>query len=113
VRPYLETAVIFVILTALAWCVLPALVRQGCKGSVVLRDKVVWRLLDPRAVRPRAEPPAAATGACVNTAIVSGGTAIVNAATGAVRGALSVVGLRDAAPAAAPSSEAADKTVLV
>jgi hypothetical protein len=107
----METAAIFATLTVLAWCVLPALVRRGCKGTVVLRDKVVWRTLDPRVLAARTDPPAAAEGARDHTATVSGGAALVNAATGAVRGALSAVVFRDAA--ATPSSEAADTTALV
>ena len=99
-RPYVETLVIFVALVLCSCVVMPTLVRAGCKGSVVLREKLVWRQIDPRALEP--------AGKGAPEAYAARRPVVVEAAVGAVKSVFRAVGLGEKAekPPAAPAPRA-------
>lgn len=70
VEPYLVTLGVLVFLLVFSCCVAPAYIQAGCLKSAVLREKINWRKLDPRAMarlfekdKRKAEAAAAASAA--------------------------------------------------
>ena len=87
--PYYQTLAIFLFLACCGCFGMPALVRAGCKGSVVLREKLVWRELHPKAragSKQDTPPSEAAVGGAVSAA--------VGAVSSRVTNAMRAVGLR-------------------
>ena len=91
IKPYIETLVIFLLLVCLGCYVMPSLVKAGCKGSAVVREKLVWRQLDPRVVEAKAEQETAAKAAANKKEGGVGGVPIVGGLVDAVVGGVTGV----------------------
>ena len=104
-RPYYETLAILSLIVLVSCCVLPSLVRRGCQGSAGKQSETIaWRQLDPRVKKASGAVGGAAAAAkggggaasaplTAPVAASTAGGAVVDAATGAVKSTLRVVGI--------------------